>query len=131
MRIVLDTSAYSHFRGNHAEVVNRIAAADVVLLPTIVLGELEAAFRLGRRTADNRAKLEEFLHEDFVGVLPVSSDVARRYGEIFVELRAAGTPIPVNDIWIAAATIDAGAELVTFDSDFDRIDRLERTILVP
>jgi tRNA(fMet)-specific endonuclease VapC len=131
MRIVLDTSAYSHFRGNHSEVVDRIAAADLVYLPTIVLGELEAAFRIGRRTADNRAKLEEFLHEDFVRVLAVTSEVARRYGELFVELRAAGTPLPVNDIWIAAATIDAGAKLVTFDSDFDRITRLERTILVP
>jgi len=131
VRIVLDTSAYSHFRGNHHDVVSRIAAADVVYLPTIVLGELEAAFRLGRRTADNRARLEEFLHEDFVNVLPVTGDVARRYGELFVELRSAGTPIPVNDIWIAAATIDAGAELVTFDTDFQRIARLERTILMP
>ena len=131
MRIVLDTSAYSHFRGNHHDVVSRIAAADVVYLPTIVLGELEAAFRLGRRTADNRARLEEFLHEDFVNVLPVTGDVARRYGELFVELRSAGTPIPVNDIWIAAATIDAGAELITFDTDFQRIARLERTILMP
>jgi predicted nucleic acid-binding protein len=131
VRIVLDTSAYSHFRGNHPEVVDRIAASDIVYLPTIVLGELDAAFRLGRRSADNRARLEEFLHEDFVGVLPVSPEVARRYGELFVELRKAGTPIPVNDIWIAAATIDAGAELLTFDSDFDRIARLERTILTP
>ena len=131
MHIVLDTSAYSHFRGNHAKVVDRIATADLVYLPMIVLGELEAAFRLGRRMADNRAKLEEFMHEDFVRVLPVTPEVARRYGEIFVELRASGTPIPVNDIWIAATTIDAGAELVTFDSDFDRVARLERTILVP
>jgi tRNA(fMet)-specific endonuclease VapC len=131
MRIAIDTSAYSHFRGNHAEVVDRIAAADLVYLPTIILGELEAAFRLGRRTADNRAKLEEFMHEDFVRILPVTREVARRYGELFAELRAAGTPIPVNDIWIAATTMDAGAELVTFDSDFNRIPRLERTILVP
>src|SRR3954468_9756865 len=112
MRIVLDTSAYSHFRSNHAGVVDRIATADRVYFPTIVLGELEAAFRRGPRTGDNRAKLEEFLREDFVGVLPVTTDVARRYGELFVELRTAGTPIPINDIWIAATTIDAGAELV-------------------
>lgn len=131
MRIVLDTSAYSHFRSNHTEVVDRIARADVVYLPTIVLGELEAAFRLGRRAADNRAKLEELLHEDFVAVLPVTADVARRYGELFTALRGAGTPIPVNDLWIAAAAIDAGAELITFDTDFQRIARLERTILAP
>jgi tRNA(fMet)-specific endonuclease VapC len=131
MRIVLDTSAYSHFRSNHTGVVDRIATADRVYLPTIVLGELEAAFRRGRRTSDNRAKLEEFLREDFVGVLPVTADVARRYGELFAELRTAGTPIPIGDIWIAATTIDAGAELVTFDTDFQQIARLDRTILAP
>jgi tRNA(fMet)-specific endonuclease VapC len=131
MRIVLDTSAYSHFRSNHAGVVDRIATADRVYLPTIVLGELEAAFRRGRRTGDNRAMLEAFLREDFVGVLPVTTDVARRYGELFVELRTAGTPIPINDIWIAATAIDAGTELVTFDTDFQQIARLDRTILVP
>ena len=96
-------------------------------MPTIVLGELEGAFRLGRRAADNRSKLEEFLEEDFVSVLPVTTDVAR-YGELFTELRRAGTQIPVNDIWIAATTIDAGAHLLSFDTDFDRITRLERTI---
>jgi tRNA(fMet)-specific endonuclease VapC len=131
MRIVLDTSAYSHFRSNHVGVVDRLATADRVYVPTIVLGELEAAFRRGRRTSDNRAKLDEFLREDFVAVLPVTTDVARRYGELFAELRAAGTPIPINDVWIAATTIDAGAELITFDTDFERIARLERTILVP
>ncbi len=129
MRLVLDTSAYSHFRANHHEVVERIASAEVVFLPTIVLGELEAAFRMGRRAADNRAKLEELLQEDFVAVLPVTAEVARRYGEVFATLRAAGTPIPVNDIWIAATTMDAGAHLVTFDRDFERVDALERTVL--
>jgi tRNA(fMet)-specific endonuclease VapC len=131
MRIVLDTSAYSHFRSNHAGVIDRLATANRVYVPTIVLGELEAVFRRGRRTSDNRAKLDEFLREDFVAVLPVTTDVARRYGELFAELRAAGTPIPINDVWIAATTIDAGAELITFDTDFERIARLERTILVP
>jgi tRNA(fMet)-specific endonuclease VapC len=108
-----------------------IARADLVYLPTIVLGELEAAFRIGRRTDDNRARLEEFLDEDFVDVLPVTKDVARRYGELFAALRCAGTPIPVNDIWIGATTLDAAAHLVTFDEDFDRMAPLERTVLRP
>lgn len=131
MRIVLDTSAYSHFRTNHAEIVELIARAEIVYVPTVVLGELDAAFRLGRRAADNRARLEEFLLEDFVGVLPITPQVAKRYGEVFTALRAAGTPIPTNDIWIGAATIDASAHLVTFDHDFERISMLERTVLRP
>jgi tRNA(fMet)-specific endonuclease VapC len=129
VRIILDTSAYSHLRANHGVVVERIATADVVYLSTTVLGELDAAFRLGRRAGDNRAKLEEFLREDFVAVLDVTADVARRYGEIFAALRAAGTPIPVNDIWIAAATVDSGAHLLTFDKDFGRVAGLDCTIL--
>ncbi len=49
------------------------------------------------------------MHEDLVTILPVTGEVARRNGELFAELRAAGTPIPVNDIWIAAATIERDA----------------------
>lgn len=130
-RWVLDTSAYAHFRANHAEVVDRIASADSVLVPTVVLGELEAGFRLGTRAAENRVTLTRFLDEPWVAVLPVTADVARRYGQLFAELRRAGTPIPVNDIWIAACTLDAGASLLTFDRDFERVERLDRTVLVP
>lgn len=130
MRIVLDTSAYSHLRGNHREVVDMVAKAETVYLPATVLGELEAAFRLGRRAADNRATLEQFLAEEFVSTLDVTPDVARRYGEVFAGLRRAGTPIPVNDIWIAATTIDAGGHLITFDSDFECVGGLDLTLLV-
>jgi hypothetical protein len=44
--------------------------------------------------------------------------VARRYGRLFADLRRAGTPIPINDIWIAATTLDCGGHLLTFDGDF-------------
>lgn len=129
MRIVLDTSAYSKLRQSHPEVIARVAAADNVLLPATVLGELHAAFRLGRRMQENVVALDEFLREPFVNVLSIGPDVARRYGELFADLRRAGTPLPINDVWIAAATIDAGGHLLTFDSDFDRIPRLDRTVL--
>jgi tRNA(fMet)-specific endonuclease VapC len=131
MRLVLDTSAYSHFRANHKAVVDLVAKADTVYLPTIVLGELEAAFRRGSRAADNRGRLDAFLAEDFVQVLPVTADVARCYGQLFAALRTAGTPLPINDVWIAATTLDAGAHLLTFDSDFEHVERLDRTILRP
>ena len=128
-RIVLDTSAYSRMRAGSAEVLDRVAAAQTVHLPVIVLGELEAAFRIGKRTQENHVALNEFLAEPFVSVLPVTPDVARRYGAIFAELRKAGTPVPVNDIWIAATTLDVGAHLLTFDGDFDRIAGLDHTVL--
>src|SRR5262245_23314588 len=113
MRLVLDTSAYSQLRAHNSDVLDRVAAAEVVYVPAIVLGELEAAFRLGRRVKENRVALEEFLAEPFTAVLPVTADVARRYGQLFAELRHAGTPLPMNDIWIAATTLEAGAHLLT------------------
>ena len=67
------------------------------------------------------------LEEPFVSVVPVDPQVARVYGQLFCELRRAGTPIPVNDVWIAAATIAVGAHLLTFDRDFDKVDRLVHT----
>ena len=130
-RLVLDTSAYSHFRHGHPLVLDFVAAAGAVLLPTTVLGELEAGFELGTRHKENRSALGEFLAEPFVTTVPITASIARRYGQVFAALRRAGTPIPVNDIWIAASALDRGAHLLTFDDDFGRVAGLDCTILEP
>jgi predicted nucleic acid-binding protein len=128
-RLVLDTSAYSHFRAGHETTLGLLAAADAIVLPVTVLGELEAGFEMGRRAIENRTTLARLLKEPFVTVLPTTPDVARRYGRIFATLRQAGTPIPTNDIWIAAATIDAGGQLLTFDAHFQQVAGLDCVLL--
>lgn len=128
-RLVLDTSAYSQLRLGNEAVLDAVATAGAVLFPATVLGELEAAFLLGQRTKENQVVLGEFLDEPFVSVLPTSRAVARRYGQVFAQLRRAGTPIPVNDIWIAAAILDCGGHLLTFDLHFQRIQGLDFTLL--
>lgn len=128
-RLVLDTSAYSHFRHGDEVVLDIMAGAGVILLPTIVLGELEAGFELGARKKENRVVLGQFLEEFFVSVLPVTHAVARHYGRIFAQLRRAGTPIPINDIWIAASAMDCGGHLLTFDRDYGHVESLDCTIL--
>jgi tRNA(fMet)-specific endonuclease VapC len=125
----LDTSAYSRMRAGHGDVLDRIADAEVVLIPVTVLGELEAGFELGRRPKENRTTLASFLAEQFVSVLPTTAEVARRYGQLFARLRRSATPIPVNDIWIAAATVDCGGRLITFDRDFERVEGLDCIVL--
>ncbi len=127
-RIVLDTSAYSQARRGAAQALDAIARAEVVFVPATVLGELEAGFRVGSRYRENRRALEEFLHEPYTQVLDVTADVAKIYGEVFASLKRAGTPLPVNVIWIAAATLGCGGHLVTFDEDFARIDVLPHTL---
>jgi tRNA(fMet)-specific endonuclease VapC len=128
-RLVFDTSAYSHFRAGHVDVLEWLAKAPVVVVPTIVIGELEAAFDAGLRARENRTRLAEFLDEPFVTIAPVTAAVARHYGRIVGELKRAGTPIPTNDVWIAATTADCGGTVLTFDRHFERVAGLPRLLL--
>ncbi len=130
-RLVLDTSAYSHFRRGHALVLDALARAERVLVPVTVLGELEAAFELGGRVRENRRGLDDFLAETYVDVIDTTASVARHYGRVFAALKRGGTPVPVNGIWIAAATLDCGGMLLTFDRDFERIHGMDRMVLTP
>lgn len=118
-------------RSGHQQVLDLVAGAGVVILPVTVLGELEAGFELGSRRRENRMLLAEFLAEQFVTARPTTAETARRYGEVFAHLRRAGKPIPVNDVWIAAATLDCGGHLLTFDGHFDSIPNLAATVLRP
>ena len=130
-RLVLDTSAYSHLRAGHPQVLDDVASSAIVIVPAVVLGELEAGFLLGRRAQENRHALAEFLDEPFVSVLDVTSLTAQHYGRIFTQLRNAGTPIPLNDVWIAAATVECSGHLLTFDADFRRVPGLPASVLEP
>jgi tRNA(fMet)-specific endonuclease VapC len=128
-RLVLDTSAYSQMRAGHETAIDLIARAEIVFVPTVVLGELEGGFEIGRHAAENRRTLAEFLSEPFVAVLPATAHVARHYGRVYAQLRKSGTPIPSNDMWIAAATLDCGGHLLTFDNHFHRIPFLPCSVL--
>ena len=100
---VLDTSAYSHLRRGDEQLIAALAEAELILVPAVVLGELEAAFRMGSRARENLQRLEDFLALVEVIVVPVDAEVAARFGKLVAQLRASGTPLPTNDIRIAAA----------------------------
>ena len=131
MRVVLDTSAYSHFKGGRPSIVRRVDSATWIGMPTIVLGELEVGFRLGRRRDENLDELESFLAHPAVEVIDGDRDVASLYGEIVFELRRKGTPIPTNDIWIAACTARFGGTLLTYDRHYELVDRIGVLLLEP
>lgn len=106
-------------------------AAEWLGVPTIVLGELEAGFRLGQSAQRNLDELERFLAHPVVKELPVDREVARVCGEIVAVLRRKGTPIPTNDVWIAACTARWGATLLTYDAHFQAVDRIGVLLLEP
>lgn len=129
MRLCLDTSAYSHFQRGHVEVVALLDSTEWVGVPSIVLGELRAGFRLGSRERENDEMLARFLANPSVHELPVDGDVAHQYADIVVALREAATPIPANDIWIAATAARAGATVLTFDEHFRAVGRVGSIVL--
>ena len=118
-RYCLDTVAYSHFKRGEKRIAGILDAADWVGIPVIVLGELLAGFEQGRHTARNVTELEEFLASPVVEVLPVDRETAAVFGRLITDLRRRGRPLlPVNDIWIAATCVRAGATLLTWDAHF-------------
>ena len=122
--VVLDTSAFTAlFRGDES-ILELLAKAECVYVSVIVIGELEAGFRGGSRYAENLALLERFLARPTVEILPVSRDTGNCFGRIKSALRAKGTPIPINDVWIAAQCLETGAVLLTYDRHFATIDGL-------
>jgi tRNA(fMet)-specific endonuclease VapC len=118
VRILLDTNAYSAMRRGEAWAGSRVHTATEMILSTVVLGELLYGFRYGARYEDNVAKLEAFLALPAVSVMPVSKVTADHFGQVAAALRRKGRPIPSNDIWIAAHSIESNAELVSLNPHF-------------
>lgn len=123
MRVMLDTNAYSHWRrsGTWNDVIRH---ASLVMIPTMVLGELQAGFRLGNAGPDNQAKLSRFLGEEVVKVVSPSEGTAEIYGDFFAYLYKQGTPLPTNDIWIGALSYEHKAVLLTKDRHFSRLPQV-------
>ena len=126
MRICLDTNAYSAIGKGDAAVAALVEEADEVIVPATVLGELVFGVLKGGRFSKNEAALSRFLAEDGVSLQPVTRDIAERYGYVKAALKTQGTPIPENDIWIAATVLETGSRLVSFDTDFDHVGGLVR-----
>lgn len=128
-RYCIDTVTYSHFKRGDPQTVDLLDSASWIGVSVIVIGELSAGFESGNRLLQNRAGLSEFLAMPCVETLPVDRQTAQIFGEIAADLRRRGTPIPTNDIWIAAACARAGATLVTWDEHFRRIPRVGSLVL--
>jgi len=128
-RWCLDTSAYSQFKRGHPPAVEALDRAAWIGVPAIVVGELWVGFLLGGQAERNRRELADFLRHPAVEELPVDGETGQIYGEIVVALRSSGTPVPSNDIWIAAAAARAGATVLTYDAHFASIRRAGSLVL--
>jgi tRNA(fMet)-specific endonuclease VapC len=123
-RILLDTSGYSAFMRGHAAVVDEVRLAREIAVNPVILGELLAGFSLGRKRQWNLDLLDRFLASPRCRIIEIDEGTAERYAAIFTSLRRRGTPIPTNDLWIAASAMQHGLRLVTLDAGFEKIPQI-------
>lgn len=123
-RVLLDTSAYSLLMRGHKDVAALLDASDEVYLPVVVIGELLAGFKKGNAEQRNKEILENFLSVPRVATLPHDEETAERYAVILDFLRRQGTPIPTNDLWIAACAMQHGHVLISADRHFLKLPQV-------
>ena len=126
MRVAFDTNRYVDFcRG--VEVAVQVARqAERIYLPFVVIGELRAGFLGGTRSAENERVLSQFLARPRVAVLHSDDGTTHHYARLFNDLRRHGTPIPTNDLWIAALVVQHDLALFARDKHYDRLPQLPR-----
>lgn len=126
MRIAIDTNRYVDFAKGLPEAVERVRRAEEIVVPFVVLGELRAGFAGGTRSGENERNLVRFLNSRRVDVVFADEDTTHHYARLFHQLRRQGTPIPTNDLWIAALVVQHELHLFARDTHFDHLAQIPR-----
>jgi len=122
--LILDTNALSAVVEGDPLLAPLLQKAAQIAIPVIVLGE----YRYGISHSRNRRQYEEWLTEYLRNfrILEVEERTTIPYGAVRSELKRAGTPIPSNDVWIAALCRQHALPLLSRDRHFDLVPRIQR-----
>ena len=123
-QIMLDTSAYSAFLRGNQQIKLSLQHADEIFLNPIIIGEVLAGCIMGKRERKNRTILQEFLSSPRVKIVAIDEETSERYGVITSYLRKEGTPIPTNDLWIAASAMQYGFKILTTDKHYLKVPQI-------
>ncbi len=118
---ILDTSAYSAFMRGNESLRPYFSTEKIILIPTIVLGELKVGFAHGTKQVENEALLTRFMQSPNVFLLSLRLRTTEKYAEVFTEARKGGISLSANDLWIAALSLEYKIPLLTLDADFSRL----------
>ncbi len=123
-KILLDTSAYSNLLRGNSDIAKAANEADMVYMSVFVLAELFTGFKGGTKEKLNRNILNKFIDKPTVRIIEGTAETAEIFSEVKHELKMKGTPVPINDIWIASNCIETGSVLITADNHFKLIKGL-------
>ena len=122
---LLDTNAYNFLISGDKNIQAQLKKIDNIFISVIVIGELCVGFEGGNKKKNNFEVLERVLNQGSVKMLRPTVETGKIYGRLTVELNRKGTPIPTNDVWIAASTIETDSTLITYDRHFLSIPKLK------
>lgn len=122
--ILIDTNIYSHAMRGDAEVIETLQQTAHIGISAISIGELLSGFKAGNKEKNNRQELNQFLDSPRVELYRIDEKTAEYYCLILDQLKNNGTPIPTNDIWIAAVAFQQGMPIYTKDRHFNKIKGL-------
>ena len=126
VRVALDTNRLTDLFQGDAALADWLATCDEVWIPLVVLAEIKAGFYGGSQQHKNEVLLQALLAKPTVAILFPSRETAEHYARLFVQLKRAGTPVPDNDLWIAALALEHNLRLITRDQHFERVPQLLR-----
>lgn len=118
-KYLLDTNILIAIFAGDTPVLQRLVGAEAVFVPSIALGELYYGARRSTRIETNTGQIDAFAASNIV--LACTTATAQHYGTIKQQLRARGTPIPENDLWIAAIAMQHHLTLVSRDVHFNAV----------
>jgi tRNA(fMet)-specific endonuclease VapC len=122
--LVIDTNAYSGFLRGIPRALDTLRTAHEIHLPLIVLAELLAGFAASTSAQKNHDELRHFMISPRVHLLKPDEKTAHHYADVYATLRKNGTPIPTNDLWIAALARQHRLPLFSFDAHFAAVPGL-------
>ena len=122
--MILDTNGLSALADGESRLETILRKAAQIAIPVIVLGE----YRCGISHSRQRVHYEDWLNEYLASfrILDVDEQTTISYSAVRSELRKAGTPIPSNDVWIAALCRQLSLPLLSRDRHFDNVLGLKR-----
>lgn len=126
MNILIDTNRYRDFCEGESTALDAIRRARTIFVPFIVLAELRAGFLCGTLARKNEVTLTRFLNSKRVRTVFPNEDTTHHFARVFAQLRLQGTPIPINDIWIAAIAIQYDLILLSRDAHFGVLPQVAR-----
>ena len=122
--MILDTNALSAWAQGNAGVEPPLRSAERLVVPTVVLGE----YYFGIRQSRHRLRYQDWLarYLPMTEIATITSGTADAYADIRLELKQLGSPIPSNDVWIAALARQHGLPVLSNDNHFDAVNRIKR-----